>query len=97
LQLIADFSAFTLLLIPGMIYLFVRHDVQIYEIIAAVILLLVTIGLSSVLLLGFVAIRRMRTFTPNQRSLTEIWGVRFAVIMVALMGVVNVLSAVTPG
>ena len=247
LQLIADFSAFTLLLIPGMIYLFVQHDLKVYEIIAAVILLLVTIGLCAILLLGlwkptwlqrlfdwsqrtanwlfgklnrslslssdwaernaqefnaaasavlrhpgrlvitiavafaahiidiltlyliflafnqpigpgalaagyavgilfwiisitpqgigvvegvmvlvftslgisatvattvtlafrgltfwipmllgFVAIRRIRTFAPDQRALTEIWGVRFAAIMVALMGVVNLLSAVTP-
>jgi phosphatidylglycerol lysyltransferase len=52
LQLIADFSAFTLVLIPGLIYLFVQHDLQIYEIIAAIILLLMTIGLSGVLMLG---------------------------------------------
>jgi phosphatidylglycerol lysyltransferase len=52
LQLIADFSAFTLLLIPGMAYLFYEHDLKIYEIIAAIILLLTTIGLSSILLIG---------------------------------------------
>jgi len=52
LQLIADFSAFTLVLIPGLIYLFIQHDLQIYEIIAAIILLLMTIGLSGVLMLG---------------------------------------------
>ena len=52
LQLIADFSAFTLVLIPGLIYLFIQHDLQIYEIIAAIILLLITVGLSSVLMLG---------------------------------------------
>jgi phosphatidylglycerol lysyltransferase len=52
LQLIADFSAFTLLLIPGLIYLFIRHDLKAYEIVAAVILLLVTVGLSGVLMLG---------------------------------------------
>jgi phosphatidylglycerol lysyltransferase len=52
LQLIADFGAFTLVLIPGLIYLFIQHDLQIYEIIAAIILLIITIGLSSVLMLG---------------------------------------------
>jgi uncharacterized membrane protein YbhN (UPF0104 family) len=36
LQLIADFSAFTLLLIPGLIYLFIQHDLKIYEIVGAV-------------------------------------------------------------
>jgi phosphatidylglycerol lysyltransferase len=247
LQLIADFSAFTLLLIPGLIYLFIQHDLKIYEIVAAIILLLVTIGLSSVLmlglwkpewlrrlfvwsqytagwifgrlnrslflasdwaeknakefnqasaavaghpsrlmrtvaiallahlidigslyilfrafnqpigigtlvagyavgilfwivsitpqgigvvegvmtlaftslgipaavaatvvlafrgltfwipmLLGFFAVQRLNTISPNQRTLTETWGVRFAAILVALMGVINVLSAVTP-
>jgi phosphatidylglycerol lysyltransferase len=52
LQLIADFSAFTLLLIPGMIYLFLEHDLKSYEIAAAIILLLATTGLSSILLMG---------------------------------------------
>lgn len=52
LQLIADFSAFTLLLIPGLIYLFLNHDLKPYETVAAVILLLMTIGLVSILLLG---------------------------------------------
>jgi uncharacterized protein (TIRG00374 family) len=52
LQLIADFSAFTLLLIPGMVYLFIEHSLKTYEIAAAVILLLLTTGLTSILLLG---------------------------------------------
>ncbi|CAG1000528.1 Phosphatidylglycerol lysyltransferase [Anaerolineales bacterium] len=52
LQLISDFTAFTLILIPGMIYLFIEHDLKIYEISGAVILLLLTFGLSSILLVG---------------------------------------------
>lgn len=48
------------------------------------------------MLIGFFAVQRMRTAGPSQRALTEDWGVRFAAIMVGLMGVVNVLSAVTP-
>ncbi|MBP1693065.1 MAG: hypothetical protein H6Q37_948 [Chloroflexi bacterium] len=52
LQLIADFSAFALLLIPGMIYLFIAHDLQSYEIVTAAILLLITISLVAVLALG---------------------------------------------
>jgi len=48
------------------------------------------------MVLGFFAIQRLRTFKPNRRTLTETWGVRFAAILVALMGVVNLLSAVTP-
>jgi phosphatidylglycerol lysyltransferase len=46
--------------------------------------------------LGFFAVQRMRVFNPNQHTLTEMWSVRFAAILVAVMGVVNVLSAVTP-
>jgi phosphatidylglycerol lysyltransferase len=52
LQLIADFSSFTCILVPGLIYLFFEHDLKAYEIGAAIILLLVTIGLSAILLLG---------------------------------------------
>jgi len=52
LQLIADFSAFTLLLIPGLTYLYIEHDLKSYEIVAAGILLLMTIGLTSILLLA---------------------------------------------
>lgn len=48
------------------------------------------------MLLGFFAVQHMQLFASNQRTLTEVWGVRFAAILVALMGVVNVLSAVTP-
>ena len=46
--------------------------------------------------LGFFAIQRIRSFGENQRLLTETWSVRFASILVAVMGVINVLSAVTP-
>ena len=52
LQLITDFAAFTLLLIPGMLYLFIKHDLKVYETVAALILVLMTMGLSSVLMLG---------------------------------------------
>jgi len=45
---------------------------------------------------GFFAVQRMQLFGSNQRTLTEIWGVQFAAILVALMGIVNVISAVTP-
>ena len=48
------------------------------------------------MLLGFFAVQRMQLFSFHHRTLTEIWGVRFAAILVAVMGVVNVLSALTP-
>ncbi|MCA1953920.1 MAG: flippase-like domain-containing protein [Anaerolinea sp.] len=46
--------------------------------------------------LGFFAVQRLHTISPQQRTLPETWGVRFVAILVALMGVINVLSAVTP-
>jgi phosphatidylglycerol lysyltransferase len=52
LQLIADFSAFTLLLVTGLVYLFIQHDLKVYEIIAALILFAIIAALSTVLLLG---------------------------------------------
>ena len=48
------------------------------------------------MILGFFAVQRMRTIGDNQRSLTETWGVRFAAMLVALMGMINVFSAVMP-
>lgn len=48
------------------------------------------------MLLGFLAVQRMQIFGPAQRDLTSTWGVRFAAILVAIMGVINVLSALTP-
>jgi uncharacterized protein (TIRG00374 family) len=52
LQLIADLAAFTLILVVGMVYLFVWHDLQVYEIIGALVLLAIMLGLSGVLVLG---------------------------------------------
>jgi len=48
------------------------------------------------MLLGFFAVQRMHTTGPTRITLTETWGVRFAAILVALMGVINIISAVTP-
>lgn len=52
LQLVADFSAFLLILAAGMTVLFLYHDLQAYEIIGAIVLLLLTAALTGVLLLG---------------------------------------------
>lgn len=52
LQLIADYTAFTFLLIVGMIYLFIQHDLKSYEIVTALILLFITLGLTAVMLMG---------------------------------------------
>jgi phosphatidylglycerol lysyltransferase len=52
LALIADFGTFTLVLIVGMIYLFTLHDLQLYEIVGALILLGLIGGMSAALFLG---------------------------------------------
>ena len=52
LALVADFSAFTVILIIGLVYLYLYHDLQIYEIVGAVVLLLLSTGLVIVLLLS---------------------------------------------
>ena len=52
LQLIIDFVAFTLVLTIGMVYLFLEHDLKVYQIVGAIILFLLTLALSSVLALG---------------------------------------------
>lgn len=48
------------------------------------------------LLVGFVVIRRVETFSMGPRTLSEVWVGRFLSIMVGLMGVINVISAITP-
>jgi phosphatidylglycerol lysyltransferase len=52
LQLILDFVAFTLVLAIGMVHLFLKHDLKVYEITGAVILFILTLALSGVLALG---------------------------------------------
>jgi len=49
---VADFSSFALVLFAGMIYLLSQHDLQSYEVVAAVVLLIITVGMAGVLLLG---------------------------------------------
>jgi phosphatidylglycerol lysyltransferase len=52
LVLVADLSAFTLILLFGLFYLFRRHDLQLYEITASLILFVIVGGLNAILLLG---------------------------------------------
>lgn len=52
LVLLADFGAFALVLVVGMIYLFSQHDLQVYEVGAAGLLLLMILGLTAILCLG---------------------------------------------
>jgi phosphatidylglycerol lysyltransferase len=60
LVLVADFIAFSLVLIIGLIYLFLQHNLKAYEIFASAILLLIITALSSVLLLGLWQPDRLR-------------------------------------
>jgi phosphatidylglycerol lysyltransferase len=52
LVLVADFSAFLIILVTGLVYLFTHHNLKYYESITAVILLLVIGILTAFLLLG---------------------------------------------
>lgn len=52
LALIADFSSFFIVLISGMIYLFLMHDLKLYEITGAILLILLISGLTGIMLLG---------------------------------------------
>jgi len=60
LMLIADFSAFTVVLLFGMAVLFTEHTLRIYEVIAAVILIGITLALAGMLLLGLLHPERLR-------------------------------------
>ena len=48
------------------------------------------------LLLGFIALRRIRTFGGREQAIGEAWSVRLPAVLTGLTGIVNVLSAVTP-
>lgn len=52
LTMVVDFSAFSLLLIVGLVYLFRQADIKTYQIVGATIFLLFILFLSSLLLLG---------------------------------------------
>jgi uncharacterized protein (TIRG00374 family) len=60
LVLVADFSAFTLVLVVGLAYLFLQHSLEVYEIIGTIVLLLFIGSLTSVLLLGLWQPDRLR-------------------------------------
>ncbi|NPV77896.1 MAG: lysylphosphatidylglycerol synthetase family protein [Anaerolineae bacterium] len=73
LALISDFTAFSLILVTGLTYLFYYKDLRVYEVIAAALLLLLTIGMTLILLLGL--------WQPNLlRRLLE-WAHRFIALL----------------
>lgn len=52
LALIADYFTFTLVLLAGLIFLFINHDLQTYEVVGSIILLFIFLGLVTILFLG---------------------------------------------
>jgi len=52
LVLVTEFSAFLPLLALGLVYLFLQHDLELYQIIGAILMVLLIMGLTAVLLLG---------------------------------------------
>jgi hypothetical protein len=48
------------------------------------------------LALGFILLRRVSSFGASKQSLAQNWGVRIVAILTVIMGLVNLLSSVTP-
>lgn len=48
------------------------------------------------LVLGFILLQRVRSFSTEKQTTARVWNVRVIAILTALMGMVNILSAVTP-
>lgn len=66
---------------------------------AATIVVLAYRGLSFwlPLLAGFFLLQRLKSLGAQEQALTELWSVRIVALLTGLAGVVNVLSALTPG
>lgn len=65
LQLVADFGAFTLVLVVGLTYLFLQRHLEAYEVVGAILLFLITLGWSGILTLGLwrpTMLRRLLTW-----------------------------------
>lgn len=76
LAMIADFGSFVLILIAGMLYLFRHHDLKSYEIITAVLLLLLVGGLSAVLFMGVYSPNRLNRLLDRLQKLILWFGNR---------------------
>ena len=46
--------------------------------------------------IGFLLLRRVKTFGAAETTRSEIWSVRLVALLAGVMGIINVLSAVTP-
>jgi phosphatidylglycerol lysyltransferase len=59
---VADFGTFGLILIAGLVYLFLHHDLRAYQVLGAVLLLTIVAGTAAVLMLGLWQPDRLRRF-----------------------------------
>jgi phosphatidylglycerol lysyltransferase len=48
------------------------------------------------LAIGFILLRRLKTFKAEESATTEVWSVRLVAILTAVMGILDVLSGLTP-
>lgn len=48
------------------------------------------------LVLGFILLQRVRSFSAEEQITARVWNVRIIAVLTALMGVINILSTVTP-
>jgi phosphatidylglycerol lysyltransferase len=46
--------------------------------------------------IGFLVLRRLRLFGARESTHTEVWGVRLTAMLTAVMGIIDVLSGLTP-
>ncbi|MDX1664719.1 MAG: flippase-like domain-containing protein [Candidatus Promineifilaceae bacterium] len=49
------------------------------------------------LLVGFFMVQRLKSLGARERALTEVWSVRFVALLAALLGLINVVTALLPG
>ena len=75
LVLAADFTSFALVLSAGILYLFLLHDLKIYEIAAAIILVVLTVGLTALLGLGLWAPELLRQLLLRLQRIVNRLGV----------------------
>jgi glycosyltransferase 2 family protein len=76
LTLVADFSTFTIICLVGLSYLFLSHNLKGYEIGAAILLILMTLGLSSILLVGLVRPQWLHSVLGNFQTIVNRFSVR---------------------
>ena len=49
------------------------------------------------LLVGFFLLQRLKSLGARERALTEVWSVRLVALLAAVLGVINVVTALLPG